>query len=113
MKVALFIPCYVDQLAPEVGVATAEVLERVGCQVDYDPKQTCCGQPFVTAGLWSEARSLAARHLERFRAAEVVVCPSASCVATVRHRYLQLGLVDPAVAREDARFEIGGPGDAV
>ena len=44
--VGLFIPCYVDQLAPAVGLATVTVLERAGCEVEYDPDQTCCGQPF-------------------------------------------------------------------
>lgn len=100
MQVALFIPCYVDQLAPDVGLATAEVLERVGCRVEFDPDQTCCGQPFVTAGLWSQACRLARRHVERFEKADAVVCPSASCVATVRNRYVQLGLVDSRAAQE-------------
>jgi L-lactate dehydrogenase complex protein LldE len=100
MDVALFIPCYVDQLAPSVGIATAEVLERAGCRVDYDPDQTCCGQPFVTAGAWSEARRLARRHLDRFAGADAVVCPSASCVATVRRRYAELGLAETPLAKQ-------------
>ena len=100
MDVALFVPCYVDQLAPEVGLATVDVLERVGCRVHYDPGQTCCGQPFVTAGAWKEAERLGAGHLARFAGAEAVVCPSASCVATVRCRYQKLGLLDSPAARE-------------
>jgi len=90
MDVALFIPCYVDQLAPAVGLATLRILERIGCRVDYDPAQTCCGQPFVTMGAREDATRLARRHLARFEQAEVVVCPSASCVATVRRRYTRL-----------------------
>ncbi len=100
MDVALFIPCYVDQLAPSVGIATVEVLERVGCRVRYDPGQTCCGQPFVTAGEWSQARRLARRYLDRFAGADAVVCPSASCVATVRRRYAELSLGDTRVVKE-------------
>jgi L-lactate dehydrogenase complex protein LldE len=100
MHVALFIPCYVDQLAPRVGLATVEVLERVGCQVRYDRDQTCCGQPFVTAGARREAGRLARAHLERMAGADAVVCPSGSCVATVRRRYAELGVVDTAAARE-------------
>ncbi len=108
MDVALFIPCYVDQLAPGVGLATVDVLERAGCRVHYDPDQTCCGQPFVTAGAWREAKRLAALHLDRFAGAEAVVCPSASCVATVRLRYEKLGLLDGAAARElcDRTYEL-------
>ena len=48
--VALFIPCYVDQLYPEVGLATARVLERLGVKVEFPEAQTCCGQPMANAG---------------------------------------------------------------
>lgn len=107
MRVQLFIPCYVDQLAPQVGLATVSVLERLGCRVDFDPRQTCCGQPFVTTGARAEAAGLAKRHLDLFRGSDPVVCPSASCVATVRHRYRDL--VEPDAARELASrtFELG------
>jgi L-lactate dehydrogenase complex protein LldE len=107
MDVDLFIPCYVDQLAPEVGLASATVLERLGCRVRFDPRQTCCGQPFVTTGARAEAIRLARRHLRVFERAEAIVCPSASCVATVRHRYADL--VGDADARSLASrtFELG------
>jgi L-lactate dehydrogenase complex protein LldE len=92
LQVALFVPCYVDQLAPATGLAAARVLERAGCRVRYDPRQTCCGQPLLNAGAAREARRLARLHLERFAGSEAVVCPSASCVATVRHRFAELGV---------------------
>jgi L-lactate dehydrogenase complex protein LldE len=91
MEVALFVPCYVDQLAPGVGLAALSVLERVGCRVSYDPSQTCCGQPFLNLGQPREAARLARGHLRRFADAEAVVSPSASCVATVRHHFGELG----------------------
>jgi len=97
MRVGLFIPCYVDQLAPAVGEATVAVLERAGCTVDYDPEQTCCGQPFWNLGLADEAARLARAHLERFARYDAVVCPSASCVATVRLHYGTLGVGSDAV----------------
>jgi L-lactate dehydrogenase complex protein LldE len=97
--VGLFIPCYVDQLAPAVGEATVAVLERAGCTVDYDPAQTCCGQPFWNLGLAAEATRLACAHLERFARHEAVVCPSASCVATVRRHYPSLGVGTDAAGR--------------
>lgn len=104
MRVALFIPCYVDQLAPSVGVATLEVLERAGCAVAYDPRQTCCGQPLLNTGAAREASRLARLHLARFRDCDAVVCPSASCVATVRKHYPELGVgSDPDGARIRAR----------
>ncbi|UCE87562.1 MAG: (Fe-S)-binding protein [Deltaproteobacteria bacterium] len=109
MRVALFVPCYVDQLWPDVALAALRVLERVGCRVDYDPDQTCCGQPFLNAGATAAARRLASRHLTRFAGSEAVVCPSASCVATVRERYREIGAFDGAMAEQLARrtFELG------
>ncbi len=109
MDVALFIPCYVDQLAPSVGLAALRVLEHVGCRVHYDPRQTCCGQPFLNVGAAREAAQLARAHLARFEQADAVVCPSASCVSTVRHRYAELDLeLAPQAQRTCARtFELG------
>ena len=106
VDVALFIPCYVDQLAPEVGLATASVLERLGCKVSFDPLQTCCGQPFVTTGAHAEAVRLARAHASRFALAEAVVCPSASCVATVRRRYADLVGAAQAAALAARTFEL-------
>ncbi|MCL4684813.1 (Fe-S)-binding protein [Myxococcota bacterium] len=109
MRVGLFVPCYVDQLAPQVAEATVEVLERAGCRVDYDPEQTCCGQPFLNLGLAAEARRLARTHLERFALYDAVVCPSSSCVSTVRRSYTGIGVGDDAASRRvRARtFELG------
>lgn len=108
MRVGLFIPCYVDQLAPAVGEATVAVLERAGCTVDYDPDQTCCGQPFWNLGLAAEATRLASAHLERFARHDAVVCPSASCVATVRRHYPSLGVGTDAAGRRvrERSFEL-------
>ena len=103
MRVGLFVPCYVDQLRPEVGVATVELLERQGLEVDFPTAQSCCGQPLLTAGGAREARSLAERFLDVFARYEHVVCPSASCVATVTHHYRELlgasDALDALVAR--------------
>lgn len=87
MRVALFIPCYIDQLYPDVGLATLEVLERFGCEVVYPDQQTCCGQPMANTGCADAARPVA-QHFERtFRPYEYVVGPSGSCVAMVRRHY--------------------------
>lgn len=108
MRVGLFIPCYVDQLAPDVGWATLAVLERVGCEVEYAPDQTCCGQPFLNLGATREAARLARAHLNRFRDVDAIVCPSGSCVSTVRLRYPEIGVVgDPQTEPLRARtFEL-------
>lgn len=108
MRVGLFVPCYVDQLAPSVAEATVAVLERAGCTVDYDPEQTCCGQPFSNLGMAEEARRLARAHLERFARHEAIVAPSASCVATVRRHYGALGAGDDPAGRRvrERTFEL-------
>jgi len=87
MQVGLFIPCYVDQLFPRVGMATVEILERISCRVEFPRLQTCCGQPMANTGCTEEARPLAERFLEIFAPYEYVVAPSGSCVAMVRHHY--------------------------
>jgi L-lactate dehydrogenase complex protein LldE len=109
MDVALFVPCYVDQLSPDVALATLEVLERAGCRVRYDSAQTCCGQMLLSAGAAADAAQLARAHLERFRGAEAIVCPSASCTATVRVRYPRLlRELDPDAARLcEQTYELG------
>jgi L-lactate dehydrogenase complex protein LldE len=107
VRVALLVPCFVDQLAPQVGLASARLLERLGCEVYCPPGQTCCGQPFVTTGALREARDLAQRQLRLLEGADAVVCPSASCAATLRVRYPRL-LGGPAAARLAERsFELG------
>jgi Fe-S oxidoreductase len=55
MRVGLFIPCYMDAFEPEVGVATLELLERLGCSVEYPVDQTCCGQPMTNTGCHRDA----------------------------------------------------------
>jgi Fe-S oxidoreductase len=87
MKVALFVTCLVDQLCPQVGMATVEVLERAGCSVTFDDQQTCCGQPAFNTGYRNEARKFAKRFIEIFESsdAEAIVIPSGSCAAMVKH----------------------------
>jgi L-lactate dehydrogenase complex protein LldE len=106
VRVGLFIPCYVDQLAPDTGWATLEVLERAGCEVIYDPEQTCCGQPLLNLGAAREAARLARAWLGRFRDVDAVVCPSGSCVSTVRLRYPEIGVGDPAGTLGARTFEL-------
>ncbi|MEW5774340.1 MAG: (Fe-S)-binding protein [Thermodesulfobacteriota bacterium] len=97
MRVQLFVPCLVENLAPEIAAATARVLARAGAQVSLPPGQTCCGQPLYKSGRHAQARDLARRFLEVFSAPDPVVAPSGSCVAMVR-AYPGLLADDPALA---------------
>ena len=87
VTVGLFVPCYVDQFYPQVGMATLRVLERHGVRVEYPEGQTCCGQPMANSGCASDAAPLAERFLRIFGGYEYVVAPSGSCVSMVRNHY--------------------------
>lgn len=84
MKIGLFIPCYVDALYPEVGVATYKLLTSLGLDVAYPLDQTCCGQPMANAGFENMAGKIADSFDEKFAGFDYVVAPSASCAAFVK-----------------------------
>jgi L-lactate dehydrogenase complex protein LldE len=86
MRVALFVTCFNDTLFPEAGRAVVEVLERLGCEVEFPLEQTCCGQMHVNSGYEHEAVGLMSRFARVFEGYDAVVSPSASCVAHVRER---------------------------
>ncbi len=90
MKVGLFIPCYVDAVFPEVGVATYKLLRHLGVDVEYPLDQTCCGQPMANAGFESQAVPLAKKFEEKFKGFDYVVTPSVSCTAFIRINYPRL-----------------------
>jgi len=90
LKVKIFIPCFVDQLYPETGFNMVKVLEKAGCRIEYEPGQTCCGQPAFNAGHWEEARPVAEKFIRDFDGPDFVVTPSASCTGFVRNYYSKL-----------------------
>ena len=83
MKVGLFIPCYINAIYPNVGVASYKLLKSLGVDVDYPLDQTCCGQPMANAGFEDESMKLAFRFEDLFQKYDYIVGPSASCVAFV------------------------------
>jgi L-lactate dehydrogenase complex protein LldE len=87
VKVAFFVTCLVDQLFPNVGVSAVKVLRSAGCEIVFDERQTCCGQPAFNTGYRKEARKFAERFIEIFEeaSADAIVSPSGSCVAMVKH----------------------------
>jgi L-lactate dehydrogenase complex protein LldE len=88
MEVDIFIPCFIDQLYPQVGFNMIKVLEKVGCKVHYNPAQTCCGQPAYNAGYFDDATEVAEKFLEDFStSSKYIVSPSASCVGMVCNGY--------------------------
>ncbi|MBS1731057.1 MAG: (Fe-S)-binding protein [Bacteroidetes bacterium] len=90
MKVQIFIPCFIDQLYPSVGFNMVKVLEKAGCEILYNPNQTCCGQPAFNAGFWNDAKSVCKKFISDFEKDIPVVIPSASCTGFIRNNYAQL-----------------------
>lgn len=91
MSVALFVPCYIDQLYPDVGFACLELLEACGLSVHVPAQQTCCGQVLTNRGALRAAAPLAAQFEAVFGAYEHIVCPSGSCTAALRRHRHALG----------------------
>lgn len=89
-RASLFVTCMVDMLYPQTGLSVVEVLEHLGVEVDFPQAQTCCGQPGFNAGYHDEARGVARQFLRAFAHAELIVVPSGSCAAMVRHEYPKL-----------------------
>jgi L-lactate dehydrogenase complex protein LldE len=87
MRASLFITCYNDTLYPETGRAVVSLLERLGVELDFHPKQTCCGQMHANTGFRGEAFSQAKRLVRLYQDTETVVVPSSSCVAMIRDQY--------------------------
>ena len=87
MRASLFITCYNDTLFPETGRAVVRLLERLGVTIDFDSRQTCCGQMHANTGFHTEAFSQASRFIRMYRDAENIVIPSSSCVAMIRDQY--------------------------
>ena len=105
MTVGLFIPCYIDQFYPHVGIATLQLLEKLNLQVEYPRNQTCCGQPMANAGfehLTGDCNKLFIRNFTRF---DYVVAPSGSCVLHLKEHLHSNTRPDEAAALRNKIYE--------
>lgn len=84
MRVALFIPCYVDQFYPNAAIATLQLLEKYGCDVSYPKNQTCCGQPMANSGFEHLTGGCNRNFVDNFKGFDYIVAPSGSCVLHVK-----------------------------
>ena len=90
MLVDIFIPCFVDQIYPNAALNMIKVLERAGCTVNYNPNQTCCGQPAFNGGYWDQCKEVGEKFIKDFPNDRYIVSPSASCVGMVKNYYPEL-----------------------
>lgn len=100
VKASLFIPCLTDLFYPDAAVAMVRVLRRLGVELDYPEKQTCCGQPALNSGFEDQARDVAAYMMDVFAESEVLVTPSGSCAAMVREHFPRLFKADRDMHRK-------------
>ncbi|GHT31161.1 Fe-S oxidoreductase [Bacteroidia bacterium] len=104
MKINLFIPCFIDQLYPQTAFNTKKILEKAGCEVHYNPQQTCCGQPAFNSGYWNETRTLAEKFFADFPENDrYIVSPSASCISFAQTHYKKLFADQPEKLAECER----------
>lgn len=87
MTVQLFIPCYIDQFAPHVAHSLCNLLDKLNISWNYPAAQTCCGQFAFNAGDWQSARRLMRHFFQVFNECQPIICPSSSCVLTIRRHY--------------------------
>ncbi|WP_413737409.1 (Fe-S)-binding protein [Sodalis sp. RH21] len=106
MKIALFIPCFIDAYFPEVGIATLELLERLGCAVDYPLQQTCCGQPMSNSGCKRDAAGAEALFVRNFSRYDHIVAPSGSCVHHVRENLDAIDQTDEVAHVRRSTYEL-------
>lgn len=90
MEIDIHIPCFADQLYPETGFNMVKVLEHLGCKINYNTDQTCCGLPAFETGHWDEAKEIAEKTINEFRINRPVVSLSGSCTNMVRSHYSEL-----------------------
>jgi L-lactate dehydrogenase complex protein LldE len=99
----LFIPCFIDQLYPNTGWNVVKILQKAGVEANYNPQQTCCGQPTFNSGYWKSSRKVAEKFLKDFPHDRPIVVPSASCAGYVRNHYTELFKDDPDKKEEVER----------
>ncbi len=87
MRVALFVPCYIDQFYPQVAVASLELLEKLGCEVIVPTDQTCCGQPMANSGFASSTEGCDTNFTHNFAGFDYIVGPSGSCVLHLKEHH--------------------------
>jgi len=84
MRVGLFIPCYVDQFYPNAGIATYQLLKKLGVDVTYPTGQTCCGQPMANSGFEHLTNDCNRLFVDNFAEFDYIVSPSGSCVLHIK-----------------------------
>ena len=84
-RVQMLATCLCDAFFDDAARATVEVLEHLGCTIEFPEGQTCCGQPAFNGGDWPSSRRVVRHTVKVFEGALPIVVPSASCAAMLIH----------------------------
>ncbi len=106
MRVGLFIPCYIDQFYPQVGIATLQLLEKLGCEVGFPLNQTCCGQPMANSGFAAISKGCDKNFIQNFAGFDYIVGPSGSCVLHLKEHLHESHLSPNATPINKKVFEL-------
>jgi L-lactate dehydrogenase complex protein LldE len=106
MKVALFVPCYVDQFYPKAAIATLELLEKLGVEVHYPKNQTCCGQPMANSGYEHLTTGCNNLFIDNFGGYDYIVCPSGSCTLHIKEHLHSPESEDKAIEIRKRVYEL-------
>jgi len=106
MIIGLFIPCYINQFYPRVGIASIELLEKQGLKVEYPLNQTCCGQPIANSGFEKSAVETYNFFVENFHRYDYIVAPSGSCVYHVKKHFDIINQTNEVVRVRSRIYEI-------
>jgi L-lactate dehydrogenase complex protein LldE len=102
----LFIPCFIDAFFPDVGVATLELLERLGCEVDYPLDQTCCGQPMGNSGCEKQAAATENLFVRNFAGYDYIVAERQLRASRVRDHLSAADQTPDALAVRGNTYEL-------
>jgi len=94
MKISLFVTCLSELFYQRIAKDMFEVLERLGCEIDFPKGQVCCGQPAYNSGYRKEAKLAAKQMISSFEASGYIVTPSGSCAGMFKE-YPELFQNDP------------------
>lgn len=106
MKVGLFIPCYINQLYPQVGKSTLELLEKLKVEIVYPSGQTCCGQPMANSGYEYESEGACNNFVDNFKDFDYIVTPSGSCAYHVKKHYNIIPQTDAVIKVRENVYEL-------
>ncbi|MGL6179843.1 MAG: (Fe-S)-binding protein [Tannerellaceae bacterium] len=106
MKVAYFVPCYIDALAPNIAISTYKLLQRFDIDLHYVEQPTCCGLPFTDMGYEHKACSIEKNFASMFEGFDAIVIPSGICTDQIRNQLTAIEQTESVKKLRSAVYDI-------